>query len=74
MEGLAGVSEPLLERHEEAAQLTTILVGILGVVALIGLVLTRRRSPVRYGLLVLVLSVVPMASLARTASLSRTGW
>lgn len=69
VEGLIGVSEPLLERHEEAAQLTTILVGILGVVALVSLIVTRRRSPFRYGLLVLVLALLPMALLARTANL-----
>ena len=69
VEGLAGVSEPLLERHEEAAQLTIILVGILGIAGLFGLVFTRQRSPFRYGLLVLVLSVLPVAALARTANL-----
>lgn len=44
VEGLAGVSESILEAHEEAALVATIAIGVLGVAALGMLVLFRRRS------------------------------
>lgn len=44
VEHLSGVSEAVVDRHEDAAQVTLIVVGILGAMALAGLVLCRRGS------------------------------
>lgn len=44
VEGLPGFSEAFMERHEEAALIATIGAGIMGIVALAGLWLYRRRA------------------------------
>lgn len=46
VEGLAGVSRALIERHESAALAATIGVGVLGGVALVGLAGFRRLAAV----------------------------
>ncbi len=43
-EGLPGVSEAAIERHEEAAGVALALVGVLGGIAVIGLLVLRGRQ------------------------------
>jgi hypothetical protein len=70
VEGLAGVTEGSIERHEEAALLATIALGVLGAASLGALVWFRRRTlPRRVMVLVLALAVVPAGAMAWTASL-----
>lgn len=75
VEKLPGVSETLIEEHEEAAELARLLTVLLGIGALAGLAATRApegngggwRSWVPRALL--VLAVVDAAALARTGNL-----
>ena len=70
VEHLAGIPEPLIERHEEAALLATIALGVVGAAAAGWLLLFRRRPlrrPVMLGLLVAAL--VPAGAMAYTANL-----
>ena len=70
VEGLAGVSESLIERHEEAALFATAAFAALGVLALGGLIRFRRRAmPARFAVLVLVLALIPAGMVAWTANL-----
>jgi hypothetical protein len=70
VEGLAGVSEGAIERHEEAALLATVAVGILGAASLGALAWFRRRAlPRRAMALMLALAMVPAGAMAWTASL-----
>lgn len=48
VEKLAGVTERSIERHEEAAEITTIAIAILGSLSLIALALFRRRTIPRW--------------------------
>ncbi len=68
---LPGVTEADIGRHEEMADLTLVLMEILGVLALAGLVFLRRfgRIPKLVVVLVLVLSVVTSAVAGLTANL-----
>jgi hypothetical protein len=70
VEHLAGVSESMIESHEEAALLATLLLGGLGAVALGGLVAFRRRVggiPRGFATLALLLSLAPAAGMGYTA-------
>ena len=70
VEGVAGIPEALIERHEEAALLATIALGVTGVLALAALVLRRGRTLSRGAMLVLLaLGVVPAGAMAYTANL-----
>jgi hypothetical protein len=72
VEGLPGVTEALIERHEEAALIATVLLGVVGAVALGGLIAFRldpSRSVGRVGRVVLVLAIAPTAMMARVAYL-----
>ena len=70
VEGLAGVSESLIERHEEAALLATAAFGALGALALGGLLWFRHRSiPSRFATLLLVLALIPAGLVGWTANL-----
>ena len=70
VEGLAGVTEGSIERHEEAALLATIALGVLGAASLGALVWFRRRAlPGRVLALMLVLALVPAGAMAWTANL-----
>lgn len=72
VEGLAGVSEGAIERHEEAALLATIALGVLGATSLGVLVWFRRRAlPRRVLALMLALALVPASVMAWTANLGR---
>ena len=71
VEHIAGVSEDVIERHEEAAAVGFGAVVTLGVVSLVGLALAARTKPVARGLVVvpLLLAVVTGGLLAWTANL-----
>jgi hypothetical protein len=71
VEGVAGVSEGLIEGHEEAALLSTILLGVFAGLSLGGILFYRRSAggiPRRFAVMALVLSAVPALSLAWTAN------
>ncbi len=71
VKGLPGVTEASIGRHEEMADLSLILMEILGVLALSGLVFLRRfgRIPKLVVVLVLILSVLAAAVVGFTANL-----
>ena len=71
VERLPEVSEAIVSEHEEAALPAFIAIGLLGVVATLGLVRARRAVPLRRSLVFagLVLSAVAAGLLARTATL-----
>lgn len=73
VEGRAGVSKDDIERHEEAAEIAALVVGIQGVMALIALILLRRRPglPAPVAATLLVLSLAGAFLMARAANL---GW
>lgn len=48
VENLAGVTERSINRHEEAAELTTIVFGILGGFSLVALLALRSRKPPKW--------------------------
>lgn len=68
VEHVAGVSEAAIEAHEESAETTLVLTGILAAAALGALIFRRRSGPLVLGA-VLVLGVLASASLAYTGSL-----
>ena len=70
VEGLAGVTEEAIERHEEAALLATIALGLLGAASLGALVWFRHRAlPRRVMAMLLALALVPAGAMAWTANL-----
>src|SRR5688572_22131854 len=70
VEGLPGISEPLIEQHEEAALVTTVGTTILGLAAMIGLLRERggRSAGGWYSKSVLLLAFVVTALLGWTAN------
>ena len=48
VEGVVGVSESMIHPHEEAAEASLIVTGIVGVLALVTLIIYRRRSIPRW--------------------------
>ena len=70
VEELPGISEAILERHEEAALLATIGGGIVGLAALAGLLLHRTRSVGNaFSAVMLVLTLGLFGAMAWTANL-----
>jgi uncharacterized membrane protein len=71
VEGLAGVSERLIERHEEAALLATVAAGVAGLIALTGLIGLRRGSafPGWFNTAMLAGALVAGGLMARAANL-----
>ena len=70
VEGLAGVSESVLERHEEAALRATIAFGALGLLSLGILLRFRRRGlPLKAGVVVFFAALVPALAMAWAANL-----
>lgn len=67
LEGVAGLSETLIGRHEAAALAATIALGALGVLSLAALVFRRGRSRVAASVL-LVLSLAPAALIGVAAN------
>jgi uncharacterized membrane protein len=71
-EGLAGVPQSRVERHEAAARLATLALGFLGVLSLAVLLRFRTRAlPRQAAVLLLAAAVVPAVMIVRTASLGR---
>lgn len=54
VEGLPGISEPIMERHEEIALVATIVMGAVGALAL-GALAAFRRRPLPHGVTALAL-------------------
>jgi uncharacterized membrane protein len=71
VEHMAGISEPILEEHEETAELATILLGVYGLFALGSLIYFRKRREIGRGFtsVAFVLSLIPMGFMAYTAYL-----
>jgi uncharacterized membrane protein len=70
VENLAGVTGRSIERHEEAAELATVAIGILGGLSLIALFLFRgKRMPRWVALSGLVSTVIVSALMGWTANL-----
>jgi uncharacterized membrane protein len=69
VENLPGISEPVMETHEEIALVATLVVGAFALVALYGLVAFRHGVTMRFTKLLLVLSLLPLAGMAYTAYL-----
>jgi uncharacterized membrane protein len=71
VERLPGISESVIERHEEAAYLATIGGGVVGLVAMAGLLLHRAGRPVGGGFsaLMLLLTLGLFGGMAWTANL-----
>lgn len=72
VEHVAGVSEAIVERHENAVTAASILLGAFGVFSLGGLIAFLERDagvPRTFAALVLALSLIPAAALTRAAHL-----
>jgi hypothetical protein len=72
VERLPGISEGIMEKHEEAALIATALLGAVGLLALGGLLAFRRRPagvPRGFALLALVLAIAPAVAMGYTANL-----
>ena len=70
VEGLAGVSEPLIESHEEAALASTIALGTLATFAVSALLWFRRRTLPRWVMLgSLAATMIVAGMMAWTANL-----
>ena len=69
VEHLPGVSEAVLETHEEIALIATVAVGAFGVLALVSLFAFRHGVTMRFTRALLVLSFLPLAAIAYTAYL-----
>lgn len=71
VENLPGFSETLVEQHEEAALIATIGMGVLGLVALVGLIRFRapRIAPAWYDRGLLLLALLMGGVMAWTANL-----
>ena len=70
IENLPGFSEALVEEHEEVALIATIGTGVLGLIALVGLIRFRppRIEPAWYGRGVLLLALVVGGLMVLTAN------
>ncbi|HET6618201.1 MAG TPA: hemerythrin domain-containing protein [Gemmatimonadota bacterium] len=69
VENLPGVSEAVLETHEEIALIATIVSGAYGVLALVGLFAFRHGVTMRFTRVLLLSSLVPLGAMAYTSYL-----
>ena len=71
VENLPGFSEAIVEEHEEVALIATIGMGVLGLVALVGLIRFKapRTAPAWYGRGVLLLALLMGGLMGWTANL-----
>jgi uncharacterized membrane protein len=69
VEDLPGVSEAVLETHEEVALVATVVLGAFGLLALVGLVAFRHGVTMGFARALLAASLVPLAAMAYTAYL-----
>jgi len=70
VEGLAGVSEGLIDKHEEAAELAIWLMEALGLLSLITLVTAKMKSSLSKPMVL----IATILSLATFAAMARTGY
>ena len=71
VEHLPGISEDIIETHEEFAIVSLVAVEVLGLVSLVGLLLSRKsaRIPPRFVTICFFLSLAALATLAWTCHL-----
>ena len=71
VEGLAGISEPIIESHEDAALVALIAMIVTGIAAAITLLVATLRQPYRpqLGYLTAVVGIIAFALIARAANL-----
>ncbi|HEU4402920.1 MAG TPA: hypothetical protein VFT43_12525 [Candidatus Polarisedimenticolia bacterium] len=71
VKGLPGVTEAVIDPHEEAATVAAVVIGFLGVMALAALVLAHGRPPVpaAFAAAVAILAVAAVVLMARAANL-----
>ena len=69
VENLPGVSEAVMETHEEVALIATLVLGAFALVALYGLFAFRHGVSMRFTKVLLVLSLLPLAAMAYTSYL-----
>lgn len=69
VENLPGISEAVMETHEEVALVATLVLGAFALVALYGLFAFRHGVSMAFTKFLLVLSLVPLAAIAYTAYL-----
>lgn len=71
VEGLAGVSEPRIEDHEEAAKAAAVAVGVLGALSAAGLIQSFRRwrPPRVLGAAIAVVAIITALLMGRAARL-----
>lgn len=71
VKGLADVSKPIMEQHEEMGGLALAAIIILGILAAVGLIVYRRVEtiPMRFIVLPLVLSIIAGGLIGKTANL-----
>jgi uncharacterized membrane protein len=69
VENLPGVSETVMETHEEMALVATITLGAFGLLALYGLLAFRHGATMRFTRIALLFSFAPLAAMAYTAYL-----
>jgi uncharacterized membrane protein len=60
---LPGVTEAFIERHEESAEFTLILMGILGVSGIVGLFFERKSGSIPAWILMIVLLIALAATI-----------
>lgn len=70
IESLPGVSETVIERHEEVAKLAMLAIAAAGLLAIVALVVSSRQVVARvFRVMVLVLALVSGSLMAQTAHL-----
>ncbi len=69
VEDLPGISETVMETHEETALIATIVIGVFAMVAVYGLFAFRHGVSMGFTKVLLVLSLFPLAGMAYTAYL-----
>jgi uncharacterized membrane protein len=69
VENLPGVSEAVMEVHEEAALVATIILGAFAVLAVYGLIAFRHSVTMRFTKILLVVSLAPLGAMSYTAYL-----
>ncbi len=69
IEGLPGVSESLIEAHEETALWALIAMIILGIAALVALAVKQRSASFRIGPVITILAIISFLLIGRTGYL-----
>lgn len=65
-----GLPEEIIDRHEEAALISLVIVELIGAVSLIGLYINRKMKtiPLWFSIMMFILSLIMVISFARTAT------